>query len=154
MPYLIVRDAAKFLDFTSKVFGAVEKLKIMRDEKLIQHAEIRIGDSVIMFADATAEYQPRAAALFVYVEDADRTCDKSARGRRYFDHAGVGPRLRPMRWLHRSVRNRLVADHATEEFAGRALICGLGSHRIPFVRNHSSALAASPSSSGGSSGWR
>jgi PhnB protein len=77
MPYLIVRDAAKFIDFTSKIFGAVEKLKIMRDEKLIQHAEIKIGASVIMFADATGEFQPRPAALFVYVKDADWTYNKA-----------------------------------------------------------------------------
>ncbi len=77
MPYLIVRDAARFIDFTSKVFGAVEKLKIMRDEKIIRHAEIKIGGSVIMFADATEQFPPRTAALFVYVEDADRTYNKA-----------------------------------------------------------------------------
>ncbi len=77
MPYLIVSDAAKFIDFTKKVFGAEEKLRIMRDEKLIKHAEIKIGESVIMFADATDQFQPRTAALFVYVEDADRTCNKA-----------------------------------------------------------------------------
>ena len=77
MPYLIIRDAAKFIDFTGKVFGAEEKLRIMRDEKLIKHAEIRIGDSVIMFADATEQFAPRTAALFVYVEDADWTYNKA-----------------------------------------------------------------------------
>jgi len=73
MPYLIVRGAAKFIEFTSKVFGAVEKLRIMRDERIVRHAEIKIGESVIMFADATEQFAPRTAALFVYVEDADRT---------------------------------------------------------------------------------
>lgn len=77
MPYLIVRDAAKFIDFTSKVFGAVERLRIMRDERHIKHAEIKIGDSVIMFADATEQFGPRTAALFVYVEDADQTYHKA-----------------------------------------------------------------------------
>jgi PhnB protein len=77
MPYLIVRNAAKFIDFARKVFGAEEKLKIMRDEKLIKHAEIKIGESVIMFADATDQFKPRPAALFVYVEDADLTYSKA-----------------------------------------------------------------------------
>ena len=45
----------------------------MRDEHTIKHAEIRIGESVIMFADATAEFRPRPGGFFVYVEDADRT---------------------------------------------------------------------------------
>jgi PhnB protein len=73
MPYLIVPGAAKFMDFMAKVFGATEKIKVMRDEQLVMHAEVRIGESVIMFADATDKFAPRPAALFVYVEDADRT---------------------------------------------------------------------------------
>jgi PhnB protein len=77
MPYLIVKDAARFLDFTKNVFGAEEKMKVMRDENIIMHAEIRIGDSVIMFADATSQFDPRPAALFVYVEDADQTYNKA-----------------------------------------------------------------------------
>lgn len=77
MPYLIVEGAAKFLDFMKKVFGAEEKMKVMRDENTIQHAEIRIGQSVIMFADATRQFKPRPAGLFVYVEDADQTYNQA-----------------------------------------------------------------------------
>lgn len=72
-PYLIVPDAAGFLAFTQKIFGATEKYKMMRDEKIIRHAEISIGDSVIMFADSTEQYPPSPAGLFVYVTDADET---------------------------------------------------------------------------------
>ena len=42
----------------------------MRDENLIMHGEIKIGNSVIMFADSTTEYAPANANLFIYVEDA------------------------------------------------------------------------------------
>jgi PhnB protein len=73
MPYLIVKDAAGFLNFMQKVFGAVEKHKHMRTESLIMHAEIKIGDSVIMFADSTDQFAPRTAGLFLYVSDADET---------------------------------------------------------------------------------
>lgn len=75
MPYLIVKNAIKFIDFTKKVFNAVENenMKSMRDEKTIMHGEIKIGDSTIMFADSTENYQPRPAGLFVYVDDADKT---------------------------------------------------------------------------------
>jgi PhnB protein len=61
------------MEFTQKVFGAEEKFKAMRDEKLIMHAEITIGGSVIMIADATDLYKPQPAGLFVYVEDCDTT---------------------------------------------------------------------------------
>ncbi len=73
MPYLIVENAAAFMEFTQKVFGAEEKFKAMRDEKLIMHAEILIGGSVIMIADATELYKPQPAGLFVYVDDCDTT---------------------------------------------------------------------------------
>ncbi len=73
MPYLIVENAAAFMEFTQKVFGAEEKFKAMRDEKLIMHAEISIGSSVIMIADATESYKPQPAGLFVYVDDCDTT---------------------------------------------------------------------------------
>ena len=73
MPYLIVKDAAAFIDFMKRVFGAVEKYRAMRDEYTIAHAEVQAGDSTIMLADATAEYQPRPAGMFIYVKNADET---------------------------------------------------------------------------------
>ena len=57
MPYLIVENAAAFIDFTQTVFGATLKEKHMRDEHTIMHAEISIGESVIMLADATEIYK-------------------------------------------------------------------------------------------------
>ena len=71
MPYLVVEGAAAFMAFTQKVFGATEKFKTMRDEQLIMHAEISIGTSVIMLADATDVYRAQPAGLFVYVGDCD-----------------------------------------------------------------------------------
>lgn len=77
MPYLIIDDAAGFLKFTQDVFDAKERMKHMRDENTIMHAEISIGDSVIMFADATGDFQPRPAGMFVYVADADATYNRA-----------------------------------------------------------------------------
>ena len=51
----------------------METNKVMRDEKIIMHAEIRIGECTIMFADSTDEYTTRPAGLFVYVDNADET---------------------------------------------------------------------------------
>ena len=73
MPYLILPDAAKFIAFTQKVFEATEKYREMRSETMVRHAEVRLGDCVIMLADSTPEYPPQAAGLFIYVEDADET---------------------------------------------------------------------------------
>ena len=77
MPYLIVENAAAFIDFAKKVFGAEEKIKMMRDKETIMHAEVTIGESVIMIADATETYNPRPAGLFIYVDECDEVYQKA-----------------------------------------------------------------------------
>jgi len=77
MPYLILPDAAGFIAFIQKVFGGKEKHKEMRDEHIIRHAEIKIGENVIMLASSTEEYPPDTAALFIYVDDADEVYRKA-----------------------------------------------------------------------------
>lgn len=72
MPYLIVENAAEFLNFTAAVFGAEQKHKTMRSEKVIMHAEISIAGSIIMVADATPEHQKQVAGLFIYVDNCDK----------------------------------------------------------------------------------
>lgn len=61
------------MQFMHTVFAATEILKVMRDEALIMHAELQIGDSVIMLADATEQYQVQNAGIFIYVQDCDST---------------------------------------------------------------------------------
>lgn len=77
MPYLIVKDATRFFDFMQKVFGATQKMKVMRDEHTIMHAELQIGDSTVMYSEATETYSVQNAGLFVYVADADETYQKA-----------------------------------------------------------------------------
>ncbi len=78
MPYLIVKGAEDFLKFTQQVFHAEQLSKQLREDgKAVRHAEIRIGDSTIMFADATSQFEPCTAGLFVYVESADETYQKA-----------------------------------------------------------------------------
>ncbi len=77
MPYLIIKDAQKFIEFMQKVFNAEETYKVMRDENTIMHGEIMIGGSTIMFADSTEQFNVRNAGLFIYVEDADVTFKKA-----------------------------------------------------------------------------
>lgn len=77
IPYLIVRNAGDFLSFMKNVFDAKESYKAMRDGHTIQHAELSIGGSTIMFADATDQYKPQPAGLFIYVNNADETFKKA-----------------------------------------------------------------------------
>ena len=77
MPYLIVQDAAKFITFTERVFGATHGHMAMRDESVIMHGEVVIGGSTIMFADATEQFQVQTAGLFVYVSNANEAYNKA-----------------------------------------------------------------------------
>lgn len=77
MPYLIVKDAEKFIDFMRQVFDATLQLVVPRSEGLIMHGELRIGDSVIMFADATPEFAARPAGIYIYVDDLDACYQKA-----------------------------------------------------------------------------
>jgi PhnB protein len=72
MPYVIVKDAYRFLAFAKKIFGATQQYLAPRSEGVIMHAEIRIEDAVIMFADATEVYLPCTAGIFLYLSNADK----------------------------------------------------------------------------------
>src|SRR5262252_4945824 len=80
-PYLIMDGAAKAIDYYKKAFGATERMRMPAPEGKIGHAEIQIGDSIIMLADESREMNARSpksvggtpVSLLVYVEDVDRT---------------------------------------------------------------------------------
>jgi PhnB protein len=74
MPYLIVKGAAEFFTFMQTVFGATEKMKVMRDEQTYMHAELQVGESTIMFTDATEEFPVQNAGyLFTWPTAIPRT---------------------------------------------------------------------------------
>jgi PhnB protein len=77
MPYLILKDAQNFIQFTKDVFGAVEMHKTMRDEQVIRHAEVSIGGSVIMLAEQTENFDVQNAGLFIYLDNCDATYQRA-----------------------------------------------------------------------------
>ncbi|MEO6639094.1 MAG: VOC family protein [Ginsengibacter sp.] len=79
MPYLILKGAQKFVEFTENVFNAVEDKsnRHMREENVIMHTEITIGGSTLMLADSTEKFKPVSTTLFVYVDNADETYKKA-----------------------------------------------------------------------------
>ena len=61
-PYILVQGAEKLIDFMKKAFDAKESERYSMPDGSIGHAEVRIGDSVMMVADAQGEeYKPMAA---------------------------------------------------------------------------------------------
>jgi PhnB protein len=78
-PYLIVRGAAKAIEFYKAAFGAVERFRMEGPGGKLGHAEVQIGDSVVMLADEHPEFlavSPQAlggtpVGLAVYVPNVD-----------------------------------------------------------------------------------
>ena len=71
-PFVIVKGAAEFIDYLKRAFGAVELGRVGEDGA-IGHAEVRIGDSVVMLFDGKPHWPPTPAFLRLYVEDVDAT---------------------------------------------------------------------------------
>jgi PhnB protein len=70
-PYYVVEGAAEFIQFLRKAFGAEELARMPAPGGRIGHAEVRIGNSMVMLADAAAEHPARQFNGMLYVNDAD-----------------------------------------------------------------------------------
>jgi PhnB protein len=78
-PYLAIKNAARALEFYTRAFGATEHYRLMMPDGRVGHAEIRLGDSLIMLSDEFPEYGGKApdtlggspVSLHLYVEDVD-----------------------------------------------------------------------------------
>jgi PhnB protein len=78
-PYLVVKGAAEALDFWVKAFGAVETVRMPGPGGSVMHAEMKIGDSVIMLSDEFPDWGQLGPAsrggttvsIFLYVPDVD-----------------------------------------------------------------------------------
>jgi PhnB protein len=80
-PCLTVAGAAKALEFYGAVFGGAERMRFPGPDGTIAHAEIQIGDSVVIVEDENPQQGTKApppsglpgspAGLFIYVEDVD-----------------------------------------------------------------------------------
>ncbi|MFF9032671.1 VOC family protein [Streptomyces iakyrus] len=70
-PWIISRDTAGLIDYLKEAFGAEEIARVVGEDGRIGHAEVRIGDSVVMPFDAPPDWPPTPAFLRLYVEDAD-----------------------------------------------------------------------------------
>ena len=72
-PYLVVPDADAELAFLKSAFGGAEVLCHRNPDNTVMHAEIAIGDSLVMLGQAGGQMAPRPAALYLWVKDVDAT---------------------------------------------------------------------------------
>lgn len=84
-PYLIVKGAARAMEFYKTAFGATELVRMAQPNGTIGHAEIRIGDSVIMLADENPTMRSLSpqtlggtpVLIHLYVEDVDAVFNRA-----------------------------------------------------------------------------
>jgi len=78
-PYLVVDDAAGAIEYYERAFGAKERVRMDTPDGRIGHAELEIGDSLVMLSDPFPQASTRppselggtSASVFLYVEDVD-----------------------------------------------------------------------------------
>lgn len=71
MPFFNPVGATKLIDFLKRAFGAEEVERHQSPEGIVQHAKIRIVDSIIETGEAHGPWQPRPMHFMLYVDDAD-----------------------------------------------------------------------------------
>jgi len=84
-PYLIIRDAAKAIEFYKRAFKAVETMRMDGPDGKVGHAEVKIGDSLIMLSDEHPEMgyaSPQSlggspVSILLYVEDCDAVFNRA-----------------------------------------------------------------------------
>jgi PhnB protein len=95
-PYLTVNDAARAIDFYKRAFNAQEVMRMGTPNGKIAHAEIKIGDSLIMLGDEMPQGTVKApqsvggttAGIFLYVENVDESFNQAV-------SAGAQPEAKP-----------------------------------------------------------
>lgn len=70
-PFVIAADAEGLIGFLGKVFDGTEQERITRSDGTVGHAEVAIGDSVVMLTEASPDLPPRPAAFYVFVAAVD-----------------------------------------------------------------------------------
>ena len=70
-PYIVVSGVAKLIDFAKQAFGATEVYVSKRPDGSVMHAEIKIGDSIVMMGEEREAAKNFLAMLHLYMEDVD-----------------------------------------------------------------------------------
>ena len=70
-PYFCVSGAARFIDFVTRAFGAIELSRQQHADGTIMNAELRIGDSIVELSDAKPGAEPTRMGIHLYVENMD-----------------------------------------------------------------------------------
>ena len=76
-PWIISPDTAAVIDYMTRAFDAVEIARVVGEDGSIGHAEVRIGDAIVMLFDSRPHWPATPAFLRLYVDDAEATHRKA-----------------------------------------------------------------------------
>ncbi|TDE37286.1 VOC family protein [Actinomadura sp. 6K520] len=76
-PWIVTRDTAKAIDFIVEAFGGEELFRYFNEDGSIGHAEVRIGDSIVLLFDARDTWPDTPALLRLYIKDVDTVFAKA-----------------------------------------------------------------------------
>ena len=70
-PYLVVPGVARLIEFLKQAFEAKEMHRSTRPDGTVMHAQVRIGDSVVMMGEPMGEFKAMPGSIYLYVADTD-----------------------------------------------------------------------------------
>ena len=79
-PYLVVSGVAELIEFLRHTFDGKVKERFDMDDGRVSHAEVWIGDSIVMMGEPTERTETQPAHMYVYVNDTDDTYDRALKG--------------------------------------------------------------------------
>ena len=75
-PFLVLKDAHRAIEFYKRAFGAEERFRMPTPDGKVAHAELQIGDSVVMLSEAIQE-PATSASMYLYVPNVDAVCQRA-----------------------------------------------------------------------------
>lgn len=75
-PYLVIPRCAEAIELYKQVFGAEELMRMPMPDGSIAHAELKIGDSILMLASGGAQWPATSSLICLYVEDCDAVFER------------------------------------------------------------------------------
>src|SRR5439155_13325851 len=75
-PFLVLKDAHRAIEFYRRAFGAEERFRMPTPDGKVAHAELQIGDSVVMLSEAIQE-PVTSASMYLYVPNVDAVCQRA-----------------------------------------------------------------------------
>jgi len=76
-PYLVVDDVPGLIEFVKAAFGAAERMRNLRPDGTVSHAEVEIGDSIVMMGEPQDAGSTMPGMIHLYVSDVDATYEQA-----------------------------------------------------------------------------